>query len=225
MLQRSAYVCVYAHMYVECILCIEICIRYMDIFDHYLFARGSLPSRLWSCSLDLPLRACSHFCPSLAFCMASVRTYASVGTQTDITLDPRYELDWPPEPEGEEPPAPQASAVGAAPAATHASAVGGAPAGTHASAVGAAPAATGEAEEARWYVIWHIPERPDFFGVVRSAEPGAWDRVACLLRNGMYPGSRAHLRRATDYAEAQELYRREYRRHGLPAEAPFHRLP
>ncbi len=132
-----------------------------------------------------------------------------------------------------------ATAVGAAPAATHelshpfgeevACCSGPCPASSSGpearqATVGAAPAATRKSGF-RCYVIWHIPERPDFFGVVLSAEPGAWDHVARLLRNGEYPGSGAHLRRALDYNDAYEMYRREHRRFRLPAIPPCHRLP
>ena len=76
----------------------------------------------------------------------------------------------------------------------------------------------------RWYVVWKVPGRPEFFGVVRAAEPDAWKKLESLLPGQRYIGSGARLRRVDSLVEAREVYRGEARRHGRPEEPPFLRL-
>jgi hypothetical protein len=60
----------------------------------------------------------------------------------------------------------------------------------------------------RLYVLWHMPGRPGFHGLVWVAEPNASKRFQSLMIEGTFGGSGTHLKRVlTGEDDAVSVYR------------------
>ena len=104
--------------------------------------------------------------------------------------------------------------------------------GPSAGATGAAEAATSDRRpfvngaatrpsrdaEARAYVVWDVPGRPELRGIHFGSHPLTWNSLNGRLPGGQYEGSGAHLCQCLEptVEAATAVYEREALRHGCP---------
>lgn len=79
--------------------------------------------------------------------------------------------------------------------------------------------------QVRFYTVWKIPGHPELSGVWFGPHPLVWDSICARLAGGRLFGSGARLKRFPSFFEAEEGWRREAGRHGLPAVPPLFPFP